>query len=236
MSRLGQTLLGILAVVAILTGCTIIDKETSAGSKILSPQEVARRALDALATQTSWKERWTAKGIERSLDADGRIKQTNHTFVVTSTLQAPSRIDSTTTNMTGLGTTSRQILIGTKTYRQEEAGTGRWGEVDVIPAGFNDASERVGALLKVFRDWTRMALTADVICGQARCYQLLVDGAPMGEGAVSLKLKAQIVVDKETFLVPRQTMTVTYDSGDPGYTDDFEFYDYGQPNDIRPPS
>jgi hypothetical protein len=232
-NRLGHAVLGVLGIVSILAGCTSAD--TGANS-ILSPREVAVRALDALAAQSSWKERWTATGIERSVGADGTVKQVNHTFVVTSTLQAPSMVDSSTSNMTGPGTKSRQIRIGTKTYRQEEAGTGPWRESDLGPAGFKDASERVGPLLRLFVDWTKLALTADVACGQARCYRLLVDGAPLDQGgAVSSHLKVEIVVDKASYLVFRQTMTLTYDSGDLGYADDYEFYDYGQPNDIRPP-
>jgi hypothetical protein len=233
MNRFGQSVLGVLSALSI-AGCSIAG--TGADSTTPSPRQVATRALDALAGQSSWKERWTATGIERSVDADGMIKQVNHSFVVTSTVHAPSMIDATTLNMTGPGTKSRQILIGTKTYRQEEAGSGPWREVDVAPAVFKDAAERVGPLLRVFVDWTKLALTADVACGQTRCHRLLVDGAPLDEGGpVSAKFKAEIVVDKATYLVFRQTLTVTYDTGEPGYTDDHEFFDYGQPNDIQPP-
>jgi hypothetical protein len=233
MFRRWRGMLGIIGVALMLCACAATGDK--AAMKIPSARDVASQTLDALAKQTMWKEKWTATGIERSVEPDGKIKSINHTFRVSSTLQAPDRIDSTTSNMTGPGTSSRQIQVGKKSFLQEPTGTGKWRELTAAPVDFKDASVRVGAGLRLFIDWTRLELTEDVTCGSVRCYRLLVDGAPLGQGAVASKTKIEIVIDRTTMLPLRQTLTLTYDSDGVGTTDDFEFYDYGQPNDIRPP-
>jgi hypothetical protein len=216
-----------------LCGCAATGG--NAAVKSPSAHEVAALTLDALAKHTTWKEKRTATGIDRSVGPDGKVRSINHTFGIVTRLHAPDRVDATSSNMTGPGTSSRQVQVGRKTYLQEPAGTGNWRELTVAPVEFKDASVRVGPILRQVIDWTKLVLTTDVNCGATQCYRLSVDGVPVGEGVLSSKWKIEIVIDKTTMLPLRQALTVTYDSDGVGTTDEFEFYDYGQPNEIRPP-